>query len=129
MKLFLFVLALARPLGLHAGAASDSAPSFRDVSGEAGLSFIHSSGASPEKYLVETMGSGGGFLDYDGDGWMDVYLVNSGATPSSPSAPPGTNRLFRNNGDGSFSDVTEQAGVGDPSYGMGCVFADYDNDG
>ena len=99
------------------------------MSGEAGLSFVHASGASPEKYLVETMGSGGGFLDYDGDGWMDVYLVNSGATPSSPSAPPGKNRLFRNNGDGSFSDVTDQAGVGDPSYGMGCVFADYDNDG
>ena len=129
LSVFLSVLALMLRLVLSASAASDSAPSFQDVSREAGLSFIHASGASSEKYLVETMGSGGGFLDYDRDGWMDVYLVNSGATPSSSSAPPGKNRLFRNNGDGSFSDVTDQAGVGDPSYGMGCVFADYDNDG
>ena len=124
-----FVLAWTSLSAFNSFAASDSAPSFRDVSREAGLSFVHTSGASPEKYLVETMGSGGGFLDYDGDGWVDVYLVNSGATPSSPAAPPGKNRLFRNNRDGSFSDVTDQAGVGDPSYGMGCVFADYDNDG
>ncbi len=124
-----FVLPWTLLLAFNSFAASDSASSFRDVSREAGLSFVHASGASPEKHLVETMGSGGGFLDYDGDGWVDVYLVNSGATPSSPAAPPGRNRLFRNNGDGSFSDVTDQAGAGDPSYGMGCVFADYDNDG
>ena len=112
-------------LVLHAQlpAKDETTPRFADVSREAGLEFVHRNQvAEPDpaaKYLIETMGSGGGFLDYDGDGWMDVYLVNS----------RGPNRLYRNRGDGTFSDVTGEAGVGDPSYGMGCAFGDYDNDG
>ena len=101
----------------------ETAPRFADVSREAGLEFIHRNQvAEPDpaaKYLIETMGSGGGFLDYDDDGWMDIYLVNG----------RGSNRLYRNQGDGTFADVTGEAGVGDPSYGMGCTFGDYDNDG
>ena len=104
-------------------------PIFVDVGQEAGLSFQHVNGTSAEKYLVETMGSGGGFLDFDNDGWLDVYLVNSGPTPTSRSTLAAPNRLFRNGGDGTFTDVTEKAGVGDSSYGMGSAFADYDNDG
>ena len=104
-------------------ARDETAPRFADVSRAAGLEFVHRNQVSePDpkaKYLIETMGSGGGILDYDGDGWMDVYLVNG----------QGSNRLFRNRRDGTFSDVTDQAGVGDPSYGMGCTFGDYDNDG
>ena len=120
------------PLGHPAALlASEQAapPIFVDVSQKAGLSFQHVNGSSAEKYLVETMGSGGGFLDFDNDGWLDVYLVNSGPTPTSKSTTAAVNRLFRNDGDGTFSDVTEKAGVGDRSYGMGSAFADYDNDG
>ena len=105
------------------------APVFIEVSQEAKLLFSHVNGASPQKYIVETVGSGAGFLDYDNDGWMDVYLVNGGATPATTPAVSATNQLFRNNRDGTFTNVTEKAGVGDTSYGIGCAFADYDNDG
>ena len=122
------------PFGYPAAllAAEPAVPSiFVDVSQEAGLSFQHVNGSSAKKDLVETMGSGGGFLefDYDGDGELDIYLVNSGPTPTSQSTVAAVNRLFHNSGDGTFTDVTEKAGVGDSSYGMGSAFADYDNDG
>ncbi len=128
---FLWLL-LFLPFGHPAAllASEDAAhPIFVEVSKKVGISFQHVKGASAEKYLVETMGSGGGFLDFDNDGWLDVYLVDSGSTPTSKSTAAAVNRLYRNNGDGTFSDVTEKAGVGDSSYGMGSAFADYDNDG
>ena len=112
-------------LVLHAQlpAKDETTPRFADVSREAGLEFVHRNQvAEPDpaaKYLIETMGSGGGFLDYDNDGHVDIYLVNG----------RGSNRLYRNRGDGTFADVTGEAGVGDSSYGMGCTFGDYDNDG
>ena len=99
------------------------------MSQEAKLLFFHVNGASPQKYIVETVGSGAGFLDYDNDGWMDVYFVNGGPTPTTVPAVSAANQLFRNNRDGTFTEVTEKAGVGDTSYGVGCAFADYDNDG
>ena len=105
------------------------APVFIEVSQEAKLLFFHVNGASPQKYIVETVGSGAGFLDYDNDGWMDVYFVNGGPTPATVPAVSAANQLFRNNRDGTFTEVTEKAGVGDTSYGVGCAFADYDNDG
>ncbi len=104
-------------------------PLLLDVSQPAGLSFSHVAGASGTTHIAETMGSGGGFLDYDNDGWLDIYLVNGGARPGIQSVSPTTNALFRNNRDGTFTDVSTKAGVGDTSYGMGCAFADYDNDG
>ena len=103
---------------------------FRDVAAAAGLDFVHVNGASPRKYLPEIMGAGGSVLDYDGDGWMDLYLVQSGHLPGSEvDVPDVGNRLFRNQGDGRFEDVTSTANVGDTGYGMGAVAADYDNDG
>ena len=97
---------------------------FLDVTAEAGIAFRHSQGT--ELALVpEVMGAGCGFEDYDGDGNLDIYLVNG----SGPSDGSSTNLLYRNNGDGTFTDVTEKAGVGDRGWGMGCVFGDYDNDG
>ncbi|HSA94031.1 MAG TPA: CRTAC1 family protein [Terriglobales bacterium] len=103
---------------------------FTDVALRAGLGFRHHSGASPEKYVLETMGSGAAFLDYDNDGWLDIYLVNGGSVPGYPASSPIRNALYRNRGDGTFEDVTAAAGVaGNGHYGMGSTAADYDGDG
>ena len=90
-----------------------------DVTARAGITFRHDSGAFGKKYLPETLGSGACFLDYDGDGWQDLLLVNS----ASSSA------LYRNNRDGTFTDVTRDAGLEVEMYGLGCAAADFDNDG
>ncbi len=110
--------------------ASASDVDFEDVIATAGIHFVHYNGATEEKYMVETMGSGGGFLDYDGDGDLDIYLVNGAPLPGSAKTPsPPRNALYRNEGDGRFTDVTDEAGVGDESYGMGMTAGDIDNDG
>jgi enediyne biosynthesis protein E4 len=101
---------------------------FRDVAAARGLSFVHERGATPEHQLPETMGSGVAWLDFDGDGWMDLYVVQSGPFPPNGSARA-RDRLYRNRGDGTFEDVTEKAGIADTAYGMGAVAADFDNDG
>ena len=103
---------------------------FVDRTDESGIHFRHENGATEEKYMVETMGSGGGFLDYDGDGDLDVYLVNGTPLPGSKDVGASKgNRLYRNDGHGRFADVTLAAGVGDDGFGMGMAAADYDNDG
>ena len=84
---------------------------------------------SPERYLPETMGPGVAFLDYDNDGWMDIYVVNSGACDFFKPKTPLRNALYRNNRDGTFTDVTEKAGVAGGTFGMGVAVGDYDNDG
>jgi len=99
-----------------------------DVAKEAGLVFVHERGATAGHRLPESMGSGIAWLDYDADGWMDVYVVQSGPFPPADS-PQAADRLFRNNGDGTFTDVTARAGLSDMAYGMGAFAADYDNDG
>jgi enediyne biosynthesis protein E4 len=101
---------------------------FTDVTSQAGIHFKHNSGAFGKKYLPETMGSGACFLDYDNDGWQDIFLVNSMDWPghkTSKSFPA----LFHNNRDGTFTDVTRQAGLAVEMYGLGCAVGDYDNDG
>lgn len=102
---------------------------FVDATEEAGVSFRHFNGASGRMYHPETHGGGAAWLDYDRDGYLDLYAVNSGALPGMRYEIPPTNRLYRNNGDGTFTEVTEAAGVADTSYGIGCVSADYNNDG
>ena len=93
---------------------------FTDVTDVAGIRFTHANGATGKFHLPETLGAGGAFLDYDNDGYLDLYLVNS-AAPSM---------LFRNKGDGTFTDVTESAKVDNQgSYGHGVACGDYDNDG
>ena len=94
-----------------------------------GISWVHSNGRSPEMYLPETTGAGCAFLDYDNDGWMDIYLVNGGACDFYNPNPPLRNALYRNNRDGTFTDVTEKAGVPGNAYGMGVAVGDYDGDG
>ena len=76
-----------------------------------GIKWVHTAGKSPEKYLPETTGAGCAFLDYDNDGWMDIYLVNSGKCDFFDPSPPLRNALYHNNRDGTFTDVTEKAGV------------------
>jgi hypothetical protein len=93
------------------------------------ITWVHTAGKSAEKYLPETTGTGCAFLDYDNDGWMDIYLVNSGNCDFySPNAPL-RNALYRNNRDGTFTDVTEKAGVAGGGYGQGVAVGDYDGDG
>jgi enediyne biosynthesis protein E4 len=94
-----------------------------------GITWRHSNGRSPEYYLPETTGPGCAFLDYDNDGWMDIYLVNSGKCDFYDPKPPLRNALYRNNRDGTFTDVTEKAGVAGGGYGMGVAVGDYNGDG
>ena len=106
-----------------------NAVTFVDVTNEAGIRFQHSSGTR-SSLLPEDMGSGAGFADIDNDGDVDLYIVNiSGPfTQGGESHKGNANALYRNNGDGTFTDITRAAGVGHQGYGMGCVFADYDGD-
>ena len=104
-------------------------PCFHDATAEAGIAFVHVNGANGQKFVIETIGPGGGFFDYDGDGRLDIYLINGAAVPGTEYDPAPQNALYRNRGDGTFADVTEHAGVGDTSYGMGCAVGDIDNDG
>ena len=95
-----------------------------------GITWGHDNAMSPERYLPETLGPGCAFLDYDNDGWMDLYLVNSGASDFFQPKTPLRNALYKNNRDGTFTDVTEKAGVGaGATFGMGVAVGDYDNDG
>jgi len=101
---------------------------FTDITSQAGIRFKHNTGAFGKKYLPETMGSGVCFLDYDNDGWQDILLINS---MDWPGRSPGKSfpALYHNNKDGTFTDVTKQAGLAAEIYGLGCAVADYDNDG
>ena len=112
------------------GLGADSVPAFEEVPAKTcGISWIHDSGPSPDMYLPETTGPGCAFLDYDNDGWMDIYLVNSGPCDFYKPRVPIRNALYRNNRDGTFTDVTEKAGVPGNAYGMGIAVGDYDGDG
>ncbi len=107
---------------------------FVDVTAAAGISFQHIDGRTGEKFLIETLGSGALFFDFDADTHLDLYVVNATSIPppdaehTSQTQLP-RNTLYHNNGDGTFTDVTDKAGVGDTRYGVGCTAADIDNDG
>ncbi|HKE26245.1 MAG TPA: CRTAC1 family protein [Bryobacteraceae bacterium] len=94
-----------------------------------GIDFVHDSAMSQRRHLPETMGPGAAFLDYDNDGWMDIYIVNAGPCDFYRPAKPLRNALYKNNRDGTFTDVTEKAGVPGGTFGMGVAVGDYDNDG
>ena len=106
---------------------------FEDVTAKAGIAFVHQLASGKLTNIVESVGAGGAALDFDGDGLMDLYVVNSGPHPVITKAPAGTerlpNRLYRNKGDGTFEDVTEKAGVAGSGFGVMAVSADFDNDG
>ncbi|MGB6826827.1 MAG: CRTAC1 family protein [Terracidiphilus sp.] len=96
---------------------------------ESGVVWKHENAMSPNRYLPEALGPGCAFIDYDNDGWMDIFLVNSGSCDFWKPPSPVRNALYRNNRDGTFTDVTEKAGVSGAYFGMGVAVADYDNDG
>ncbi len=112
------------------GSAAGSSVAFLSLSAkDTGISWVHDNAMSPGRFLPETCGAGCAFIDYDGDGWMDLYLVNSGPSDFFTPAKPIRNALYKNNRDGTFTDVTEQAGVPGGTFGMGVAVGDYDNDG
>ena len=128
---FISLLALIGAM-THVSAAwqQGSAPVlFSNVATQAGLNFKHENGASPEKYLPETMGAGALIFDYDGDGWPDIFLVNGGSYVDRKAAAAARHGLYRNNGNGKFSDATASSGIVVSGFGMGACSADYDNDG
>jgi hypothetical protein len=111
--------------------ASEAAPLFVEVPpAKSGITWVHDNAMSADRHLPETMGPGVAFFDYDNDGWMDLFLVNSGESDFYHPAKPLRNALYKNNRDGTFTDVTEKAGLaGGRSFGMGVAAGDYDNDG
>jgi hypothetical protein len=111
--------------------AQSSGVTFDNVAKALGLTFTHLNGASPEKYLVETMGSGAAFLDYDNDGWIDLFVVDGGSIAAlKPEAKAGArHRLFHNDGGTRFTDVTTASGIVHGEYGMGVCAGDVDGDG
>jgi len=108
---------------------TNGAIQFTDIAKESGVDFLHVAGDPRKKNcIIEAKGGGVALFDADGDGWLDIYFVN-GSTLDKKIDPPPKNHLYRNNRDGAFSDITDEAGVGDIGWGMGCAAADYDNDG
>jgi enediyne biosynthesis protein E4 len=114
----------------RARAIPSRVPVFEEITpAQSGIGWVHTAGKSPQKFLPETSGAGCAFLDYDNDGWMDIYLVNSGKCDFFDPSPPLRNALYHNNRDGTFTDVTERTGVCGGGYGMGVAVGDYDGDG
>jgi hypothetical protein len=122
------ILLLLGALAAAAEGTGGCPATFTDVAAQAGLRFVHDRGSTGEHRLPEMVGAGLAWLDYDNDGWMDLYVVQSGPFPPQGSAKA-RDQLFRNNGNGTFTDVTEKSGLNDTAYGMGAIAADYDNDG
>ncbi|MEW5977874.1 MAG: CRTAC1 family protein [Acidobacteriota bacterium] len=117
-------------LGSRAVGQEESPVRFVDVAKESGIRFQHVNAGTGQKFFVETMGAGCAFLDFDSDGWLDIYLVNGSALPGYQSNQPLRSALYHNRGDGTFEEVTARAGVGaEGLYGMGVAVADIDNDG
>ncbi len=134
MRIALVALGLLVPLavvgaGQRGADATSTTVTFRDIAPAAGVVFRHVNGASPAKHFAETMGSGGLFFDYDGDGWIDIFLVDGGSQADPAIGRTARHRLFRNRRNGSFEDVTAKSGIRHGGYGMGACAGDYDNDG
>ncbi|MFN3193161.1 MAG: CRTAC1 family protein [Aureliella sp.] len=102
---------------------------FQEVSDGSGIDFVHQDGSSGQRFIVETLSTGMALIDFDGDDLPDIYFLNGAPLPGSELRRQPRNRLFRNNGDWTFTDVTENAGVGDTGYSLGVACADYDQDG
>ena len=126
MKVRLWTALLGACLGAGTAGADYR---YVDIAVASGVDFNHRNGAEGLRYLPETYGSGVALFDADGDGMLDIYLVNAGALPALSQAAPAANRLFRRAPGGRYADATASAGVGDTGYGMGAAVGDYDNDG
>ena len=132
LAIFIAAIGIAVVVGASqkglASSTNDSATKFEDVTRAAGIHFVHNNGAFGKKWLPETMGPGAAFLDYDNDGWQDILFVNGTAWPGH-AGRHSTLQLYHNNHDGTFTDVTQKAGLAVEMYGMGVAIGDFDNDG
>jgi enediyne biosynthesis protein E4 len=118
----------AAAVGRQVQGEANRVPKLVDITASTGIRFEHL--ASPEqKYIVESMGGGVALLDYDGDGWLDIYFTNSPSVAMALEGKKAKSALYRNNHDGTFTDVTDKAGVGYPCWAMGAAVGDYNNDG
>jgi hypothetical protein len=108
---------------------SPGLPWFEEVAGASGIDFRHFDCSTPMNYIQEVLGSGLAWIDYDNDGWPDLFCVQGGPIRPQPGATLPTSKMYRNNGDGTFTDVTEQVGLARAGFGMGCAVGDFDNDG
>src|SRR5258706_15532687 len=127
----ILALALATMVAQHkgnGGTPETSAILFRDVTQTSGIRFVHNNGAFGKRFLPETMGPGIAFIDYDNAGWPEIFLVN-GMDWSGHVQKHSTPKLYHNNHDGTFTDVTHKAGLDVEMFGMGVAVGDYDNDG
>src|SRR5437588_3664543 len=135
MKLILPLILTAVYFALFAAPKIDcqlpkSSPiQFVDITTAAGIKWNIKTLVPGTRYLIETMGGGGGFIDYNGDGLLDIYLVCYSQTPQADRKAKLKDVLYRNNGDGTFTDVTESAGISNSMLGMGLAVGDYNNDG
>ncbi len=120
LLLLLVAASLARP---------EEHIAFRDITAQSGIHFTHNNGAFGKKWLPETMGPGCAFIDYDNDGFPDILLVNGEDWPGHVKNGATTLKLYHNNGNGTFTDVTRKSGLGISLFGLGAAVADYDNDG
>jgi enediyne biosynthesis protein E4 len=125
-KLAILMIVVAVAAGLYA-ADQRASVTFTDVTAAAGIKFTHNAGKTGKKYLPETLGAGGAFFDANGDGWLDVFLING--KDWTPRGRKTLLALYHNNHDGTFKDVTAGSGLDVEMYGMGVAIADYDNDG
>lgn len=129
MSIRYWLMITALTWSAHPGTVqSQESVQFVDVTRAAGVDFRYINGASGRKYMPEAVGSGAAFLDADGDGWLDLYVVNGAALPGY-TGTVGTNALYRNDADGSFSNITAASGTGDAGFGMAAAVGDADNDG
>ncbi|HVH86500.1 MAG TPA: VCBS repeat-containing protein, partial [Terriglobales bacterium] len=109
-------------------AAFAQKPQYTNITQSSGIHFVHNNGATGKRYLPETLGAGVAFIDYDNDGWQDILFANSEDWPGAPKHPS-TLKLYHNNHNGTFTDVTQKAGLAVSLYGMGVAVGDYDSDG
>ena len=120
---------MAASCGISAAAQTPSGVHFTDITQQSGVRFVHNNGAFGKKYLPETLGPGCAFIDYDNDGYPDIIMVNGEDWPGHPKSGKTTPKLYHNNGNGTFTDVTAKAGLAISLYGLGVAVGDYDNDG
>ena len=133
MRIIPAIIFLCAILAQTAGAQTDACagrtvPKLVDIYSKTGINFVHTS-APEKKYIVESMSGGVLMIDYDRDGWIDLYFTNAPTVEMALKNERSKSLLYRNNGNGTFTDVTDKAGVGFPGFAMGGAVADYNNDG